>query len=114
MKKTIAFATILASSTTLAKNNTAEDVIKKLTGPNQAESGQLHEMCLKVTPYFLGSLPPNAAVKFHSLAISGSGAWQAEEQGECAEPNYETKKCEEGFVKVTSTAPIACNVPVAL
>lgn len=117
MKKTIAVATFFAATTSIAKIENGAQALEQLTGPKQAESGEAYEICLSVNPYFFSSPPQPGKPSdshFHALVINGSGAWTADETGSCSTPDQETKKCEVGFVKVTSTAPIACNVPVGL
>jgi len=113
MKKSIAIASILAAaSTAVAEPKTSAEAIAQYTGPNQPQNS---EICLKASPYFISSFGPEGVVsQFYSFVIDGSGAMAANEKGACEEVDWQTKQCPVGFVKVTSTTPLACNVPIGL
>lgn len=105
-KRTITLATLMATSSVAL----AADPVKDLTGPNQPKN---HEICMKVTPYSITDFGGGNS-HFYAFVIDGSGAWPAKQDGKCEEPDYQTRQCPEGYVKLTSTVPVACNVPVAL
>ena len=116
MKKSISIAAVLAASTALAaaRPTTHAEALAQLTGPNQAESGEESSICVSVTPYFITSMiPTGVASSFFSLQIDGVAQFAAQ-KGNCQLPDHKTGKCERGYVKVTSTAPLACNVPIGL
>jgi hypothetical protein len=116
IRKSISMAGILvASATAMASEEikTSEEALQKLTGPNQPLIGE-HTLCLSVTPYFISSLTPKGVVSsFVSLQIDGATPF-SKAHGTCALPDPKTGLCEHGHIKITTTVPVACNVPIGL
>lgn len=116
LKKTISTASLIVlSSASLQAGtiNTSEQALDVLTGPNQPTTGE-HSICLSVTPYFLTSMMPGGRVmsRFTSLQIDGATP-MSKPEGDCHMPD-ENGTCARGYIKVVSTAPILCNVPIGL
>lgn len=116
VKKTISAASLIVlSSASLQAGpiRTPSEALDRLTGPNQPTSGD-HSLCLRVTPYFLTSMMPGGGIarSFVSLQIDGATP-MSNPEGDCSMTN-ENGACERGYIKVTSTAPILCNVPIGL
>lgn len=114
MKKTIALSTIFAASMASANPVSYKDAIEKLTGPNQPTTGE-NSICVKVDPYQICSLAPQGPIcsDFYGFLVTGVSPMAQNSQGECMEVQQDGV-CETGFVKITSTAPIKCNVPIGL
>ncbi|MES2504015.1 MAG: hypothetical protein V4534_03970 [Myxococcota bacterium] len=112
IKKSISAASLLAlsSASGLAAIKTPADAINQLTGPNQPMRGPTRSLCVSVTPYFISGW--GSPGSFVSLQMDGVAMF-GQEKGSCAGPG-DDGKCAPGFVKITSTAPIGCIVPVAL
>jgi hypothetical protein len=115
LKKSISQASLVAlSSAALSASNirTPDEALDRLTGPNQPNRGQTYDMCVSVTPYFLTSWDPRTPDEFISLQIDGV-AQMANSAGQCNSPD-EFGKCERGYIRITSTVPIQCYVPISL
>src|ERR1700692_4258285 len=104
IKKTISVASLLAiSSTASALPRNTQEALDQLTGPNQPSSGTEYSMCVSVMPYFLSPMTGGPG-HFWSLLIEGSMA-NFYREGKCSELG-DNGKCERGFIKITTTAPI--------
>ncbi len=114
IKKTIATLSLLAlsgSAWAALPITTPGQALDWLTGENQPSDALKKEICVSVTPYFLASAAPDSAPHFFSLQIDGVTP-TSNTAGQCNEPGP-TGKCQRGFIKISSTAPIACHVPGA-
>lgn len=112
LKKTISVMGLatLSSGAFAGGPATSAEALDQLTGPNQPSRGAQHSMCVSVTPYFIAGW--GGPGQFHSLQINGVTP-MTPSGGECGHMD-QRGKCERGFIKITSTVPIACAVPVAL
>lgn len=112
IKKTISVAGVLVMTSTGAAAgsiSTPDEALDRLTGPNQPGGRANHSICVAVTPYFLSGW---GSSEFFSLQIDGATP-MSQPEGQCSSPN-EQGKCERGYIKISSTVPIACAVPIAL
>ena len=113
MKKTIALAGILAAASVSAQEiKNGEQALDQLTGPNQPLP-QESTICLAVNPYFITSRTPGGtASSFIGFNVNGTSAASSKKPA-CKDVLPEGQ-CERGYVKVTSTAPLLCTVPIGL
>lgn len=110
-KRTIIAGTILAASMASAVTDAdSAAYIKEQTGPNQ-QSNQ--ELCLKVETMTISMMGPHAGV---SSIIGLKVADRTSARELVIDADYDTKQCPEGYVKISTTAPLRSvrSAPIGL
>ena len=109
-KRTMMIGAILGASVAHAGPK-AEQYLKDQTGSNQKPA---HELCLKVTPYSVGMRAPGHNYEPSPIGLVVEGGVSPRDL--VTVPNYQTGSCEEGYIKITTTAPLLSldHAPVGL
>lgn len=109
-KRTLLAGTLMAASLAHANAEDTAKYIKENTGANQKG---VNELCLKVDTMTISSIVPGGKV---SSMIFGLRIAAGATTEQIVAVNYQTKQCEEGYIKISTTANLVSirNAPVGL
>ncbi len=109
-KRTMMIGAILGASIAHAGPK-ADQYLKDQTGSNQRSA---NELCLKVDTYSVGMIGPSAHYEPSPVGLVVASGVSARDL--VTSPNMDSGACEDGYIKITTTAPLMSlqHAPVGL